>query len=88
LTPREALERARSFLRSRQTDYKIVFTGVQGQRVLADLARFCRAHKSTMHADPRAHAVMEGRREVWLRIQQHLQLDDESLWKLYGKGSE
>jgi hypothetical protein len=52
--------------------------------VLNDLAAFCRANKSTFHEDPRAHAVLEGRREVWLRIQQHLQLDEDALWKIYG----
>jgi hypothetical protein len=51
--------------------------------VLKDLAKFCRAHESTFHKDPRAHAVMEGRREVWLRIQNQLNLTDEELWALY-----
>jgi len=47
------------------------------------LARFCRAHESTFAADPRAHAVLEGRREVWLRIQNHLNMETEQLWDLY-----
>jgi hypothetical protein len=29
--------------------------------------------------------VAEGRREVWLRIQAHLRLTDEELWRLYGQ---
>jgi len=29
---------------------------------------------------------LDGRREVWLRIQQHLQLSEDALWKLYHKG--
>jgi hypothetical protein len=41
------------------------------QLVIKDLMRFCRARKSTFHIDPRAHALMEGRREVWLRIDQY-----------------
>lgn len=48
-----------------------------------DLARFCRADQSTFHADARVHAVLEGRREVWLRIQEHLRLSDEELFTLY-----
>lgn len=38
------------------------------QLVIADLMRFCRARDSTFHVDPRAHACLEGRREVWLRL--------------------
>jgi hypothetical protein len=55
-----------------------------GQEVLADLAKFCRAHETCFHPDARAHAVAEGRREVFLRIQRHLNLSDEQLWQLYG----
>jgi hypothetical protein len=51
--------------------------------VLKDLARFCRAHRSTAHPDPHAAAKMDGRREVWLRIQEHLQLSEPQLWELY-----
>ena len=28
-------------------------------------------------------AVIQGRREVWLRIQNHLQLTPDQLWELY-----
>lgn len=77
LTPRQ-------FLHGRAQDYRDVFSSPAGERVLADLARFCRAHESTFHADPRVHAVAEGRREVWLRIQRNLELTDEQLWGLYG----
>ncbi len=51
--------------------------------VLNDLARFCRAHETTFHPDPRVHAALEGRREVWLRIQEYLQLDIEEIYKLH-----
>lgn len=60
-----------------------VFGGPSGQMVLADLAKFCRADASCYDADPRMHAVLEGRREVWLRIQQHLRLTPEELFQLY-----
>lgn len=52
--------------------------------VLSDLARFCRAHSSTGHADPHIAARLDGRREVWLRIQNHLRLTDDELWQLHG----
>lgn len=43
--------------------------------VLDDLARFCAAETSTYHDDPRRHAMMEGRRQVFLHISSSLKLD-------------
>lgn len=78
------LQAARDFLARRSDAYARTFRSPLGQVVLHDLARFCRAHESAFHTDARAHAVAEGRREVWLRIQKHLQLTDDQLWQLYG----
>jgi hypothetical protein len=78
------IESAKEWLFIRQTAYLKVFNGPYSDTVLRDLARFCRAHSSTFHPDPHVRCQLEGRREVWLRIQQHLQLDDEALWKLLG----
>ena len=75
---------ARDFLRARKLAYVQIFSGPVGEKVLADLAKFCRAHETTFNADARAHAVAEGRREVWLRVQRNLQLTDEQIWGLYG----
>ena len=75
-------DRARQFLARRQFAYKKTFGGPPGQEVLRDLAKFCRAQTSTFHADPRAHAMLEGRREVWLRIMDHLHLTDTQLFDL------
>ena len=47
--------------------------------VTADLRRFCRAGVSTFHPDPRVHAVLEGRREVFLRIEQFSTLSTEEI---------
>lgn len=77
---------AQAFLAERRTDYVRTFATPHGEKVLQDLAKFCRANESCFHADPRVHAVAEGRREVWLRIAQHLQLNDQQLWGLYGAG--
>jgi hypothetical protein len=62
--------------------YQKTFDGPHAQAVLKDLARFCRAHESTFDADPRVHAGLEGRREVWLRIEEYLKLSPEQLWEL------
>lgn len=82
------LQRARDFVFNRQRAYRVTFDphSVINQRVLSDLAKFCRANESTFHPDARAHAVAEGRREVWLRIQNHLKLDSEALFKIYHRG--
>lgn len=71
------------FLRFRKRDYQLTFGQPSGQNVLIDLAKFCRADQTTFDADPRIHAVLEGRREVWLRIQQHLNLTPQQLVALY-----
>ena len=81
----EALDKLRQVFASRQQCYKQTFKGPVAEEVLRDLARFCRANTSTFHEDARLHAVAEGRREVWLRIQNHLQLSPDELWRLtYG----
>ena len=79
----EWIDRLRTALRERRYAYRQTFTGPLAETVLKDLTRFCRAHESTFHTDARAHAVAEGRREVWLRIQNHLNLSPEQLWSLY-----
>ena len=53
------------------------------ETVLKDLAVFCRAHQSTFLPDPRAHAVLEGRREVWLKIQEYIHMSPEELYRLH-----
>jgi thymidylate kinase len=80
-----AVEVAKRWLRGRRLSYLRVFAreNLDAQAVLADLARFCRAHDTAFHPDARAHAVAEGRREVWLRIQRQLKLTDDELWELY-----
>lgn len=58
--------------------------------VLADLRAFCRADTSCVvvakdgHIDTHATAVAEGRREVWLRLVEILNLTDEQLQKMKG----
>lgn len=83
----ELVEKAKNILRGRQMAYQNIFhpESVAAKRVLADLAHFCRANESTFHPNPQVQAELEGRREVWLRIQHFTKLDPEQLWKVYGK---
>ncbi|UOF83094.1 hypothetical protein [Caudoviricetes sp.] len=80
----------KSILFTRKQAYQQVFNieSIHARRVLVDLARFCRANTTTFHENDRAHAVLEGRREVWLRIQNHINLDPDEFTKTYGKGIE
>jgi hypothetical protein len=79
----EAERQAFELIQERKRAYQLVFTGPSGQMVLENLAVFCRANESCFHADPRIHAVLEGRREVYLRIREHLDLTTEQLFEFY-----
>jgi hypothetical protein len=70
-------------LNDRRYAYQTTFKGPLADVVLRDLARFCRAHETTFQQNDRAHALAEGRREVWLRIEHHLKLTPDQLWELY-----
>lgn len=86
----EKRERAKQLLSLRQQDYQktLDLQSPHALRLLEDLAKFCRASRSTFDPDPRVHAVLEGRREVWLRIEKHLGLNPEQLLKIYYGGLE
>jgi len=77
-------EKTLDLLREYKAAYQIAFASAGAERVMQDLKVFCRADKSCFHPDSRIHAVAEGRREVYLRIQQHLTLAPEELAELYG----
>lgn len=85
------IQRQKNLLGLRQRAYQLVFTDENSfvKPLLEDLAKFCRADSTTFNTDPRVHASLEGRREVWLRIQDHLKLVPDELWEKYtGKGNE
>lgn len=67
------LDRKRAYLQTFEKD------SIPVEEVLKDLERFCRAHTSTFNPDQRVHALLEGRREVYLRIKDFLELDLEEL---------
>lgn len=67
-------------LAEKKRAFQHAFGSPAGQAVLDDFRSFCRADRTCFHADPRLHAVLEGRREVWLRIQEYLDLSPEELF--------
>ncbi len=76
-------EQLRDDFLQRQRAYALVFDNEMGRQVLEDLCKFCRGKESTFNADPRVHAVLEGRREVWLRLRDHLDMPPEDFIKKY-----
>ncbi|TXG77640.1 hypothetical protein E6Q11_02605 [Candidatus Dojkabacteria bacterium] len=58
------------------------------EAVVKDLERFCRGSTSCFHVDARYHAVLEGRREVWLRIRDALKLNPDDYFEKYTTGKE
>lgn len=81
------LSDSQAFVAERQTDYIRTFNTPHGEKVLADLAKFCRGNETTFHPDARVHAALEGRREAYLRIMAHLNLQDEALYRHFGAPS-
>ena len=65
--------------------YHVVFGSPDGQIVLEDLAGFCRAAETCFHPDPRVHAVAEGRREVFLRIQERAKLSQDQVLQMVAR---
>lgn len=82
------VDKAKDILQQRQQAYVQTFASdknVYAKTVLEDLARFCKANETNFHPDPRVHAALEGRREVYLRIMNHLNLDPDALVKMFLK---
>ena len=80
----------RNFFRKRRLAYNAVFSkdNQHTKYVLMDLANFCRAHKSTFNEDQRVQSNLDGRREVWLRIQENLGLNIDEIYALHGVKDE
>lgn len=72
-----------TLLRPRAKAYRNTFNNPEGRKVLADLRRFCRATTPTADVNNvQTTYLLEGRREVWLRIQAHLNMTDEQVLNL------
>jgi hypothetical protein len=88
----EAVSEAQSLLRSRREAYVRVFSdravAGDGALVLADLKKFCRGNQTPWHSDPRIHALLTGRFEVFTRINQHMTLNFDDLWTLLNVSEE
>lgn len=69
------------------TSFRLTFPVADGphKSVLKNLERFCRANETCFDPDPRIHAALEGRREVYLRIQDYLTLNAAELMEKYGQ---
>lgn len=79
----KVVEKAKEFLLTRKQAYVHTFEGEHGEKVLKDLAKFCRASETTHNTDPRLTDILNGRREVFLRISEHLNLTEEDLYQKY-----
>ena len=79
-------EKAKDLLRERKLAYEHVFgkDTEDVKAVLQDLADFCHANKTTFNKDSTAACNLDGRREVWLRIQKYLRTDLQDLWSQTG----
>lgn len=62
--------------------YRAVFATSEGKRVLEDLAKVCHAASTTFDADPREQSRREGKRQVWLRIQNMIHSTDDEIFNL------
>ena len=77
------------FFKRRKTNYQLACNQPAMQEMLIDLAQFCRANETCVILDKNGRVdeaftkILEGRREVWLRIQQHLNLSTQQLYMLY-----
>jgi hypothetical protein len=82
----ETIQKYLEVLKNRISSYRTAFDQAQfeNRAVLTDLALFCRMFTTTeepgQKEDPR---VLEGRRQVFLRIQEHLQFDHNQLYQLH-----
>ncbi len=81
---------AQDLIRRRKQDFHQTFDlkSMACQRVLADLARFCRAlpTQTVFDPDPRVHALLTGRNEVFKRIANHLNLSEDDLYSIFVEG--
>src|ERR1017187_600034 len=77
------------FFKRRKVNYQLACNQPATQEMLIDLAQFCRANETCLVLDSGGRVddaftkILEGRREVWLRIQQHLNLNTTQLYFLY-----
>lgn len=62
--------------------YRALKNSPEGEVVLRDLAKVCHAVTTTFDEDPHEAARREGKRQVWLRIQNMINVPDEEVFQL------
>lgn len=88
-TQKQNKEKLLNYLAYRKECYMDTFVDTSAvHAVLSDLAVFCRAGKSTFDPDPRVDALLQGRKEVWLRIAQHLGYTEDELYRVFCLGKQ
>lgn len=79
----ERVQATLAFLTGKKQNYQRTFGNPWGEATLADLAWFCRADETcVIPGDHDRTLLLEGRREVWLRIQEYLNYTPEQLFAL------
>lgn len=82
-------DRQLDFIQERQKAYKLSFGGknTTTKIIMDDLREFCFAEKTCFVPDNgRVSEIFEGRRQVWLRIHEHLDKELTELVELYTQG--
>ena len=62
--------------------YRLCFTSPAGQAVMQDLVLFCRMLSTTYGNKTWSPEILEGRRQVFLRIQRNLSLTADELYQV------
>lgn len=75
------VQEAKSILATRQQAYRQTFSSPVGQLVLSDLAKYCRAGRSTFHPNSRVSAFQEGRKDVFEKIAKYMNLTTDELYE-------
>lgn len=77
----------KALARRREAYVRVFVTGNSAQEdrdiVMNDMTRFCRGDASTFDMNERVHCLLEGRREWYQRVQDHVQLTQDALWVKY-----
>ena len=75
---------ARQYVDRLKSDYRKTFNPECGTHVLMDLYTHCHGNRSSMDptGNPGLTAFNEGKRWVWLRIMEHLRIEDPEIRKL------
>jgi hypothetical protein len=79
----------KQILADRQRAYMLALKTPAGEAILSDLAVFCRANETCVVPGDRDRTyVLEGRREVYLRIKDHLDLAIDQLVEKYTRPAQ